>query len=845
MNHLVATNSQTHHPLAQNLLKSIAAVCAAVVSLAGSAFAAGTNSVSLAWDPNPETNIAGYRLQYGLTPGNYPSVVDAGAATSATANGLNQGTTYYFTVVAYNSAGQFSPASSEVTYTVPGAPNTAPSATSFSVTVAEDSQNFATLGGTDGEGDLLTYSIVSAPAKGTLSGTAPNLIYRPAANVSGSDSFTYRANDGAVNSATATVSITILPMNDQPSADAKTFTVQEDGQVAATLTGSDPDGDTLIYSIVTAPTKGTLTGSAPNFTYRPAANLNGSDSFTYRVSDGASTSATVTANITISAVNDIPVANPQSLTTAEDTPISVNFTGSDVEGSTLTYAVVSPPGNGTLSGTPPNLTFTPAANFSGTVNFPFRVNDGTANSGNALIVIVITPVNDAPTATPLTVSTAPGSPAAVALSGNDIEGSALSYAIVAPPANGSLSGTAPNLTYTATAGYTGNDSFTYRVNDGSLNSPAATVSISVGTSNRTPQAHGKSMATMMNKAVSVILTGSDADADAISYRIVSQPTGGSLSGTPPNVKYTPKAKWTGNDQFTYVVNDGKADSPAATVNLKVKGKNLKPVATARTATATQNTAATVVVAGSDPDGDPLSFVVVKQPANGSVSGTGPNFVYVPKSGFKGKDSFTFAASDGAAKSKPATVAITVVNPNNKAPVAIAQSVSGAAKKLVAVTLRGTDPDSDALTFRVVSKPASGKLTGKGANLKFKPAATFSGTVTFTYVANDGSVDSAPATVTLTIGSSAAAPRSLAAHDKSAEVGGPEIVPGLAMSRSPAGEMILRVTGVPGQRYTLEHSESLTGWAELQSVDIPGTGSIELEVVVPEGSRSGFFRLQIP
>jgi hypothetical protein len=312
------------------------------------------------------------------------------------------------------------------------------------------------------------------------------------------------------------------------------------------------------------------------------------------------------------------------------------------------------------------------------------------------------------------------------------------------------------------------------------------------------------------------------------------------------VKYTPAAKWTGNDKFTYVVNDGKTDSPVATVNLKVKSKNLKPVATARTATVTQNTAASIVVGGSDPDGDNLTFAVVKKPANGTISGTGPNFIYVPKSGFKGKDTFTFAASDGTAKSKPATVTITVVNPNNKAPVAASQSFSGPAKQLVAITLRGTDADSDPLTFRVVSQPASGKLTGKGANLKFKPAANFSGNVSFTYVANDGSVDSAPATVTISIAAPATAARSVAAKSVATEAGVPDLEPGLAISRAPAGGMILTVTGVPGQRYMLEHSTNLTGdWADFQHVDVPDTGVVELEMSVPAGSTRGFFRLRTP
>jgi hypothetical protein len=847
MNHLVATNSQTHYPLTQPLLKSLAAVIAAALCLAGSASAAGANSVSLAWDPNPETDVAGYRLQYGLTPDEYPNVIDAGKTTSATINGLNQGTTYYITAVAYNAAGQTSTASSVVTYTVPGTPNTAPAASSFSLTVGEDGQASATLSGTDEEGDILAYSIVSSPSKGTLTGTLPNLTYRPATDATGSDSFTFRANDGALDSAVATVSVTITPVNDTPVAIAKSATVQEDGQVAITLSGTDPDGDSLTYAIVSAPSKGTLTGTAPSLTYRPAANLNGSDSFTYRVNDGTVNSGTVTVSISISAVNDTPVANAQTLTVAEDSPLSVVLSGTDVESSSLTYTVTSQPGKGTLSGTAPNLTYTPAANLNGADSFAFRVSDGSATSAMSWISINVTPVNDAPVATARTLSTTPDTAVAVTLAGIDVEGSPLTYTVVTSPVNGSLSGTAPNLTYTPGASFTGNDSFTYRVNDGTLNSSAATVAISVGTANRAPQAHGKSATTMKNKAVSVTLSGTDADADSISYRIVNGPTDGTLTGAPPNMKYTPAAKWTGNDKFTYVVNDGKTDSAVATVNLKVKSTNKKPVATATTAAVNQNTAANIIVTGSDPDGDNLSFVVVKAPANGSISGTGPNFVYVPKSGFKGKDTFTFAASDGTAKSSPAAVTITVVNPNNKAPVALPQSLGGPAKKVVAVTLRGTDADSDSLTFRVVSKPASGKLTGKGANLKFKPAANFSGVVTFTYVANDGSVDSAPATVTIGISPPAASVRSVAAKSKTAEVGVPDVVPGLAISRAPTGGMILTVTGVPGERYTIEHSANLAAgaWADLQPVDIPGTGVVDLDLVVPAGSTSGFFRLRTP
>jgi VCBS repeat-containing protein len=89
----------------------------------------------------------------------------------------------------------------------------------------EDVATAITLAATDVEGDALTFSIVTPPSHGTLSGTAPNLIYTPAANYSGSDSFTFRANDGSVFGNTAAVSITVSAVNDTPVANAQSVTV--------------------------------------------------------------------------------------------------------------------------------------------------------------------------------------------------------------------------------------------------------------------------------------------------------------------------------------------------------------------------------------------------------------------------------------------------------------------------------------------------------------------------------------------------------------------------------------------------------------------------------------------
>jgi len=174
-----------------------------------------------------------------------------------------------------------------------------------------------------------------------------------------------------------------------------------------------------------------------------------------------------------------PTADPQSVSTAEDTPLDIILTGSDPDCDPLTYSVVSGPSHGTLSGTAPNLTYTPADNYNGTDSFTFVASDGLVSSEPATVTIDVTPVNDTPVANPQSVITVQGRPVAITLTGSDVEGDELTYSVVTQPVHGTLSGTAPNLIYTPAPGYTGLDDFTFIVNDGEADSEPAVVSITI------------------------------------------------------------------------------------------------------------------------------------------------------------------------------------------------------------------------------------------------------------------------------------------------------------------------------------------------------------------------------
>ena len=560
----------------------------------------------------------------------------------------------------------------------------------------------------------LTAIKVTDPTKGTLTLDADGTFeYVPNLNENGADSFTYKVNDGSTDSNVETVSITINPINDAPVADDNqvpdTYTAVEDQLFTADGNGGNPAGvldndsdvdvnDTITAVLVTPPTKGALTlNDDGTFTYNPNANVNGADSFVYKVTDGLLDSADTTVSITISAINDLPVAVLDTYSVDEDNDLNIDAANgvlandTDEENDVLTAVEVVPASSGSLTlNANGSFDFSPALNFNGDVTFDYKAQDA-GDSDPVTVTITVNPINDAPVA--------------------------------------------------------GADSYTFNED---------TPLVADGTA-----------------APTLFDNDSDVESDPLVATIVTDPTDGTLSNIDLNAgtfTYTPDLNFNGVDSFTYKVSDGVADSQIVQVTLNVTSVNDVPVAVADAYTLDEDNQLIaddglgVNPAGIfDNDSDvetaftaTLVTDVTKGVLNLDVN-TG-HFDYTPNPNQNGADSFTYEISDGEDVSSVVTVDLTI-NPVNDKANAIDDSYNGTeGQDLIVdgasgVLSNDTDVDtaSGNLTATVDQAPAQGVLTlDPSGSFTYTPAADFSGDITFTYVTNDGSIDSDPATVTLTI-----------------------------------------------------------------------------------------------
>ena len=269
------------------------------------------------------------------------------------------------------------------------------------------------------------------------------------------------------------------PAPQPPTVNNLSITTSEDTPTTFTMTGSDPEGAALTFSVSTQPQNGTVTASGAAGTYTPNANFNGTDTFAYIASDGALSSTAGLVSVTVNAVDDDPNTMNVSAITDEDNAVVITLEAEEYDGDTISFSIKDNPTNGSVTISGDKATYTPNANYYGSDSFTFEAVDYTAKKilNTATASITINPINDAPVVEDTSVEGWDNQNLSIQLNGVDIDGDNLSYSIVdnAASVNAYISGS--NIEIENTNHYWGTDSITFQAYDGSAYSDTATLSI--------------------------------------------------------------------------------------------------------------------------------------------------------------------------------------------------------------------------------------------------------------------------------------------------------------------------------------------------------------------------------
>ncbi|MBF0450489.1 MAG: tandem-95 repeat protein [Candidatus Magnetomorum sp.] len=637
--------------------------------------------------------------------------------------------------------------------------------------VAEDSSAEYTLTGMDEDSEITGFEISRQPEHGevtivnALKGT---ITYAPFEDYFGTDSFEFKALDDYSASNPAVISITVTPVNDLPVGYSKTFELSEDMTVSDYLSFDDPDYDMLTITVYTPANHGLLiitdrrTGA---FTYTPTTHYYGSDHIVFEACDMVACSGPVSMTFVIHAVNDPPLAIPQSLTVTEDQSISITLTGYDVENNITHFEITRYP-QGSLEAIDTEkgiYLYTPDLDTTGIDVFQFQVMDENIVSEPAMVTLLILPVNDPPTGSARAYTLLEDTIMDITLETFDPDGDDLTLTIKQSPDHGWI--TVVDLkngefSYLPSSNYNGNDIFWYQVCDASLCSAGIPITLNILPVNDIPLVSSAKFELAEDTPLQLTLVGNDIESTDLLFEIIEYPQMGELviiDAAKGFCTYTPFAQKYGEDAFKYRVFDGEDYSEPADIQLTIYSVNDIPLAIPGNIEMTEDQSFSGEVLASDADEDDLTFSIFQAPKKGKVvissSGAGQgSFVYTPYLNANGMDIFWFQVFDGEAYSTPQAMTITIL-PVNDAPKADDAMFFINAGEEQEWILNASDAEADAINFVIIQHPEKGTvelLDSSTGAIRYVASPLAEGTDTILFKVTDGKLDSNEATVSISV-----------------------------------------------------------------------------------------------
>ncbi len=597
--------------------------------------------------------------------------------------------------------------------------------------------------------DTLTYAIgARAPAFVTFDSGTPSVRLQPVFGQAGDYSFIVLVSDGHV-AVPLHVLIHVLHKNRPPVLDPiPDRIVAVDTSLSFVITGHDPDkGDTLTFSQQTPGANSSFNPDTQTFTFVPDHTQCGLNTFTFRVTDAAGLFDTGSGRVAVVCIDRAPVvAAVPDVTVYEKDHVNVSVSATDPDGDALRYSIGSSlPAGANLDGN--TLSWTPDYGQAGVYLITYLVSDGTLTVAAIGKITVLhrnrPPVFDPPLIQALQLRRIQeGSPLSFTLLATDPDvGDVVTYGLVSGlPAGATFDAATGFFNWTPAFGTARAQTYdlTFSASDGTATT-LGLAHILVLKTNRPPVWVA---ATVVDRQaaegapLAFAVQATDADNDSLTYSSTSLPAGATLDGTTGAFSWTPGPGKAGAVQVTFVVSDGQSAVPA-TITIGVAHTNHPPaIDPIPSRTIAEGQLLTFIVNASDPDGDPVS-VSAALPSTAQFDPAGRVFSFVPPYGIAPATvSVTFTASDGRLTATR-TVSIVVTHTNRPPSLNVVGELRVREEQQLVLTLQGSDPDGDALTYSATNLPDGASFDPTARTVTWTPRDGQAGSYKPTFTVSDG------------------------------------------------------------------------------------------------------------
>ncbi len=666
--------------------------------------------------------------------------------------------------------------------------------------------------------DALGFGEVS---HGTVAADGNQIRYTPEANWNGEVSFTYTVKDKAGAASVATVKVIIKGVNDAPDAVADAVEMDEDTAILIDVLANDkdtdknetlnndpdadPDDEAILLTGVSGATNGTAEMEGGKVRFTPKANWNGTEIFSYSVRDVYGDTDTAFITVTVKQVNDTPAPQNDTASADEDSSVIIGVLDNDWDEDLstannhpmeeqLSSQVSSAPAHGTAQANADGtITYTPAANWNGTDSFTYAAVDKKGAFKNATVSVTVAQKNDPPAAHDDTASTYESTPVDINVLANDTDidmdanlnanPSAEVLTILTNGFTGVEHGTAEvvgnKVRFTPEDHWNGTITFGYTIRDKDNAQSSASITLTIGGVNNSPQAVGDTAVTDEDTPVTINALANDTDIDLDAY-LNGDPDAEELSlvadgfsnldhGTAQvqggKVVFTPQANWNGTEIFTYTMRDLAGARDTADITVTVRAVNDAPNAEDDSAATSVNTSVLIDALANDADvdmdgalnetpGDQISLAAagISGVDNGTAVIENGKIRFTPASNWKGTEEFTYTVRDTAGLTDTAAVRVSAVNKAPTPPKLLTPKSGDAFKdgqKIPVTWNPATDPDGDPIAYTLsfydgsVWKDIATGLTATNYNHELKDTGITSDQVRYKVTAQEALGTSSP------------------------------------------------------------------------------------------------------